>query len=161
MLTVFGYSREFNNKYLIKIPVDIIKTLILFYGKSYQIYAHGKQFKSEWGISQSHSSISKHKYTQLIDMSKLVNDPRSISKAFGSFLIKSQNDIYAAGDNQYGQLGLFDHPGEVTKFTKISFPKLQNDDYVKIISNGQIPFHTLFVTKKNIFYSSGHNQFDN
>ena len=76
LLTVFGYTREFVNEHSIKVPNDVIQIMILFYGKEYKIYAKGKNMNDEWGLGSL--SQLENQYTELKDMSKLIQQPNDI-----------------------------------------------------------------------------------
>ena len=47
---------------------------------------------------------------------------------------------------------------EITEFTKLIFPNIDDDEYINIISNGHYAGHTLFISNKNKIYGVGENR---
>jgi alpha-tubulin suppressor-like RCC1 family protein len=63
-------------------------------------------------------------------------------------ILTKNNELYACGSNEYGQLGLGDtHDHDI--FTKVDIPN------VSTVTSGE--YHTMIITKDNELYSCGCN----
>ena len=88
--------------------------ILLFYPKQYKIYGIGTSYiEQDWD----------KKWTYLPEISKLCHHQSLISKADRNlFVIDSvNNELYGAGRNSYGALGIVTGSNTVTAISKIEF----------------------------------------
>jgi alpha-tubulin suppressor-like RCC1 family protein len=72
---------------------------------------------------------------------------------FSSFILTNEGRVYAAGDNEYGQLGLGDNNGYKT-FTEVAY--LNNKSITAISGDNR---HSLALSSEGRVYATGDNQY--
>ena len=167
VLTVTGYIRELIEEYDLsdnKLPIEIIKLMISFYGVKYQIIGIGRNGDGEFGLGHNDEIED---FVILPQFEQVVDSPNDIFYGMGRFIVKNVfNEIYSAGSNVDGAAGIEyqdsiesnsddydDNKQRIMKFMKI----LKNDgkDYIEIVSSGLCPMHTMFVCSDGNVYAAG------
>ena len=176
-LTVAGYIREHGEEYRMAIPYDLNSMILMFYQRSYKLFAIGcdtnNQFELKQQYEASHHDIEydpcavKEKWYHLVKFSKLCEHPDLIAVARDNYFIRNtKNEIYAIGDNTHGSLGINEVEQSITTFTKLEIPKIDaqlNKLYtIDIMSHGMNSAHSFIVvrnieTNKQLFYAFGNN----
>jgi alpha-tubulin suppressor-like RCC1 family protein len=154
-----GVGDRKNRKVFTKLPIDAQQisagdshTLLL--DLEHNIYAFGS---NSWGQLGAGFSILDLFYSNiktrpiLIDLSKYNIKPKQVSAGNNySLLIDMNNNVYATGDNLFGQLGMGDYLSR-NKFTQIPTLKAQQ------ISAGYD--HSLLIDMDDNVYATGSNLF--
>lgn len=171
-LTVCGYIHELIKEYDLfnyKLPKDITKLIISFYGQKYQIVGIGGNGDGEFGLGHNDEI---HQFFILPQFEELVDSPDDIYFGMGRFLVKNVfNEIYSAGTNLHGALGVEnqnsltsindededydDDTQRIMKFMKLL--KSNDDEYIEIVSSGLCSMHTMFVTQNGDVYAAGND----
>ena len=142
ILATFGYMRVLSKQFEIDIPDDIIEIIIIFYGKTYKVYIKGR---FNW-------SKRDDTYLQLKQLSKLVQSPDNIYHSGSRIFVQYERNVYI-GNNNYEK-------SDPLKFEPLKFEKMDNNDYIDIISNGPDPNHVLFVSKNfKQIYGAGYDTY--
>eukprot|EP01084_Bolivina_argentea_P246940 413184_1 len=114
-LLVSAYIHEIEKRHDMTIPPELHLLILMFHPKKYELYGIGKARFHQFGLKQEceeNKTIYDEYCTQkrwycLSKISSLCCDPRYISCANGNFFIlNSQNELYAIGNNSLGSLGV-------------------------------------------------------
>eukprot|EP01083_Nonionella_stella_P016674 46598_1 len=162
-LLVFGYARDIENRYLSiysrRMPIDIVNLIYLFFPKQYKLYGVGSNLFGEFALDECKKLLEFHELSQY---SNICDDDGDIYYGSYRYLIKTiSNEIYSAGWNLNGALGVHSESRKVLHLTKIKHVDSLHIDH---ISSGLFAMHTFIWhfdrnTHKNTIYAFGNNKF--
>jgi alpha-tubulin suppressor-like RCC1 family protein len=112
------------------------------YLKSGSAYAMGANWDGQLGIGSDDSYI----YTSSLVASSAY---KIFATEYNTFVIKNDKTLWGAGDNNDGQLGLFNHGDEIHTLQNLGIPSV---DYV---AGGE--GHSLFLKTNNQLFGAGEN----
>ena len=162
-LIVTGYIHMHSKNQKVLILMELFAIILIFYPKRYFCYGIGKDQYNQFALTKESEEYQAYeKWMYLREISKLLEHPSFIQCYNDNVFIRnSNNEIYAIGNNENGELGIDDAQNdEIETLTKLKL-KIEDGLEIDIMSTGQFTNHSFVVLKDNahkqIFYSFGKN----
>eukprot|EP01084_Bolivina_argentea_P014109 26380_1 len=147
---ICGYVRKIQSICRMTIPLHIVFEIDIYYPK-YLAYGIGDNEYSQFGIKQK----GVKSFIPLNDFQTLISSPENIFFNHHSFsIITSQNELYVAGNNSYGKLGITKSKGKIHTFTQLKI----GEDMQYVSSGTECAGLTFIQTISNNIFVSGSNQ---
>ena len=147
-LLSFGFCRQFEKKFLITIPHNLVQ-IIMQYQIRYVIFGIGNNYYSELGIGGN--SDCEEKWIRLKGMEDILLHTSQLYMNYGSIMISG----YVSGYNKFICLGIDNNKSYIKEFTKI--PKIASSNIISSHSMSN-EYHTFVYINNDKLLASGNNK---
>ena len=147
-LLIYGYLRLMETTHKFIIPHEI-QVIISQYLMKYLIFGIGTNESGQFALGHKNKV---QKWTELSSFEEIISSLDNIYMSFRNIMIiSSNNQIYVAGENRKGSLGL-NSSESITTFTKLDIKGIK-PKFISSISD----LHSFIVSIDNKLYANGTN----